>query len=111
VQRPVQQRDRFRGEDVDRVLRLADLVEPARRLLFAREGGEGPDRGGAAEGERRRLGIGATAAPAPAPGPRGRCPQPLQDEDALLAFLSRAGQVAAVGQRQGTGEVELDESE
>src|SRR4051794_1262741 len=37
--------------------------------------------------------------------------QSLQDEDGLVAALGRARQVAAVGQGQGSGEVELDESE
>ncbi|MGN6663591.1 MAG: hypothetical protein ACTHK6_05225 [Solirubrobacterales bacterium] len=111
VQRSVQQRDRFLGEDVDGVLGLAGLVQPAPRFLLAGEGGEGPDRGGAGEDQRRRLGIGRAAAPTPAPlRPQGRA-QPPQDEDALLLTLPRARQVAAVRQGKRTGEVELDESE
>ena len=47
--------------------------------------------------------------PAPAPRWRGRRPQRLHHEHALLG--AGPGQVATVGQRQRAGEVELRESE
>lgn len=113
VQGPVQQRQSIVDEDVDGVLRLAGLVQPACRLSLVRQRGEGTDRGRAGQDQGLRLGVDldpAGAAPAAPGGPR--CPDPLQDEDALCTLRPLgARQVATVGERQRPGEIELDESE
>ena len=111
MQGPVQQGESLVDEDVDRVLRLADLVQPAGRLALVGEGGEGADRGRPAEGQRRRL-VGGFDPPRPALAPAGGGADLLQDQDALRTLgPSGARQVATVGQRQRPGEIELDESE
>lgn len=113
VEGSVEQRQPFVGEDLDRVLGLAGLVQPACRLGLVGQGGEGADRGCPGQGQPRRLvTILDPAGPAATPaGGRWRA-QSLQDQDALLALRpARARQVAPVGQRQRPGEVELDESE
>jgi hypothetical protein len=113
VQGPVQQRQSLVDEDVDGVLGLAGLVQPARRLSLIRERGEGADRGRAGQGQGLRLVAEIDpAGPAPAPAGGARRADPLEDEDALrrLGPLG-ARQVATVGERQRPGEVELDESE
>ena len=70
------------------------------RIAVARDSGSS---GGGARG------LGVARAAAPAGGPRRRGDR-LQDEDALALVLAPR-QVAAVGERQGAGEVELGESE
>jgi len=81
VEGAVQQRQPFVDQDVEGVLGLAGLVEPAGRRLLALEGREGADRG--CPGESQRWGIlFGLARPAP-PAARGRGADPLQDEDAL----------------------------
>jgi hypothetical protein len=109
----VQQCDAVADEDVGGVLGLGCLVEPGLGLLCRVERREGADRGGAGERQRLRLGggVGRTGT-APPPRGRPRGPDRLYDEDALGAAVELvAGQVAAVGQRQRPGEVELRESE
>ena len=112
VEGAVEQRQPFVGEGLDRVLGLTGLVQPARRLALAGQGREGADRGRPGQGQRSGIVVGLDSArPAPPPA-RGRRPDLLQDQDALLALgAARSRQVAPVGQRQGSGEVELDESE
>jgi hypothetical protein len=112
VEGAVQQPEAFLDEDIDRVLRLAGLVEPAGGRLLFFEGGEGADRRRPGQDQRLRLAfsLGSTRpAPPPAAGEGGA--DPLEDEDALLTRPGIPGQVAAVGQRQGAGEIELGESE
>jgi hypothetical protein len=112
VQGAVQQLQPFLNENVDRVLGLAGFIQPAGGCLLVFERGEGADRRRPRQDQRLRLALGlrlARPAPAPAGGEGGA--DPLQDEDALLAGSGLAGEVAAVGQRQRAGEIELDESE
>ena len=112
MQGAVEQVQAFVDEDVDRVLGLACFVEPASGGLLFFEWGEGADRRRPGQDQRilfaLSLGL-ARPAPATAAGEGGA--DPLQDKDALLAGLGIPGQVAAVGKRQGTGEMELGESE
>lgn len=111
VEGAVEQRQPFVDQDVEGVLGLAGLVEPAGRRLFALEGREGADRGRPGQVQRRGLLLGL-ARPAPLAAARGRGADPLQDEDALRRSCGvGARQVAPVGQRQRPGEVELDEPE
>jgi len=110
VQGAIEQGKSLLDEDVDGVLGLAGFVEPARGRLLVLERAEGTDRGRSTQDQGRGLVLRlARAATAAAAGERGA--DSLQDEDALLAGAGVAGQVAAVGQRQGAGELELQESD
>lgn len=113
VQSPVQQRQPLVDEDVDGVLRLAGLVQPARCLSLVGQRREGADRGRAGQGQGLRFVAEIDpAGPSPAPAGRARRADPLQDEDALCALRPLGPrQVATVGERQRPGEIELDESE
>jgi hypothetical protein len=112
VQGAVEHGHAFADQDVGRVLGLAGLVEPARRCLLVRELRAGADRGGAGERQGGGPAVRFRLLRPPAPfGRRRRRRQRLQDEDAVVRTCLVAGQVAAVGQRQGAGEVELRESE
>ncbi|HEY5941701.1 MAG TPA: hypothetical protein VIT89_02415 [Solirubrobacterales bacterium] len=113
MQSTVEQCQAFVDEDFDRVLGLAGLVQPARRLALVGDRGEGADRSRPGQGQRRGLVAGLDSPrPSPAPAAGRRRARRLQDEDALLALGTvGARQVATVGERQRPGEVELDESE
>jgi hypothetical protein len=112
VQSAVEQAEALLDEDVDGVLGLAGFVQPAGGRLLVLEGAEGTDRRRPGEDQRPGLvPLLGLARPAPATTAGDRGADPLQDEDALLAGAGVAGQVAAVGQRQGAGEIELQESE
>jgi hypothetical protein len=113
VEGTVEQGDPLADEHVGGVGGLGCLVEPAGRRVLTLEGSKGADRGRA--GERQGGGLGSPlglSGPAAAVGRRRRCPERLHDQHALLlAGDSRPGQVAAIGQRQRPGEIELRESE
>lgn len=110
MQGAVEQLQRFVDENLDGVLGLRCLVKPARRLLLGLEAGEGADRGDPRQRQRRPLAVGLARLPPPAAGRRGA--DLLQDEDALGGLrVEPPDQVAAVGERQRPGELELDEPE
>ncbi len=111
VQGAVEQLQGFVDQDLDRVLGLRGFVKPACRFLFGLEAGEGADRGDSRQRQRRCLLLGL-ARPAAPPAAGRRRADLLQDEDALRGLrVEPANQVAAVGQRQRSSEVELDEPE
>jgi hypothetical protein len=114
VQGSVEEGQPFVDKDVYRVLGLAGLVQPARRFVLVGKWSEGADRGCPGQGQGRRLVVDLDLdPPRPSPPPAaGRCAERLQDKNALPALApARPRQVAAVGEWQRPGEVELDESE
>jgi hypothetical protein len=112
VEGAVEQADALGEQPVGLLLGGERRPQPALGVLGVLEGGEGPDRGGPRQRQRRRLGTGLGRLRAAAPAARGgRRPERLQDEDALLRAGSPAREVAPVGQRQRPGEIELRESE
>jgi hypothetical protein len=83
VEGAVEQRQPFVDQDVDGVLSLAGLVEPAGRGLLVLEGRESADRGRPRQRQRRGLLL-DLARSAPLAAARGGGADPLQNEDALL---------------------------
>jgi hypothetical protein len=108
----VDEGDAGRHDAVELRLIGARRGQPGGGLLRRSERLEGADRRRPGDRDlwRRRSCLGVTRATAP-PAGAGRGGDRLDDQDAVAVLRLAACQVAAVGERQRAGEVELRESE